>query len=156
MESMIERIRELTLSIVREEGLELFHLEFKRSRYKWFLRVYLDREGGINLNDCEIVSKRLSTKLDEEDFIPYRYILEVSSPGLDRPLLSEQDYTKYKGKHVRIKTSEAIDGQRNFKGRLANYVDGIITLEMQIKKNEVKSVLIPYHSVAKARLEIEL
>ena len=135
MESMIEKIRELALPIVQEEGLELFHLEFKRSGYKWFLRVYLDREGGINLNDCEVVSKRLSAKLDLEDFIPYSYTLEVSSPGLDRPLLSERDYKKFKGKHVRIKTLEAIDGQRNFKGRLANYYDGIITLEMEIKKN---------------------
>lgn len=156
MESMIEKIRELTLSIVQEEGLELFHLEFKRYGHRWFLRVYLDREGGINLNDCEVVSKRLSAKLDEEDFIPYRYTLEVSSPGLDRPLLSEGDYEKFKGKCVRIKTLEAIDGQRNFKGRLANYADGIVTLEMEIKKNEVKSVLIPYRAIAKAKLEIEL
>lgn len=156
MDSLIEKIRELTLPIVQEEGLELFNLEFKKSRYKWFLRIYLDKEGGINLNDCEKVSKQLSAKLDEEDVIPRSYTLEVSSPGLDRPLLSEQDYKKFKGKWIRIKTTEAIDGQRNFKGRLANYADGIVTLEMQIKKNEMKSVLIPYRTIANARLEIDL
>lgn len=156
MDSLIEKIRELTLPIVQEEGLELFNLEFKKSGYKWFLRIYLDKEGGINLNDCEKVSKQLSAKLDEEDVIPRSYTLEVSSPGLDRPLLSEQDYKKFKGKWIRIKTTEAIDGQRNFKGRLANYADGIVTLEMQIKKNEMKSVLIPYRTIANARLEIDL
>lgn len=155
-ESIIEKVKQLALMIIEEEGLELFNLEHKRFGHKWFLRIYLDKEGGVNLSDCESVGKKLSTKLDEEDFIPYSYTLEVSSPGLDRPLLSEKDYTKHKGKHVRIKTLEAIDGQKNFKGRLTDYVDGMVTLDVEIKKDEVKSMSIPYRNIVNAKLEIEL
>ncbi len=155
-ESVIEKVKQLTLTITEEEGLDLFNFEFKKSGHRWFLRIFLDKEGGVNLNDCEGVSRKLSAILDKEDLIPHSYILEVSSPGLDRPLLSEKDYAKFKGKNVRIRTSEPINGQKNFRGRLAKYEDGAVTLEIEVRKNETKSVSIPYHNIAKAKLEIDL
>ena len=155
-ESIKEKARKLALKIVEAEGLELFNIEFRKLGHRWVLRLFIDREGGVNLDDCEKVSNQLSTELDVENCIPYSYILEVSSPGLDRPLLSENDYIKYIGKLVKIKTFEPIDGQRNFKGRLKGYSAGMVSLEIDVKKDEKKECLIPYSTIANARLEIEL
>ncbi len=155
-ESIKEKARKLAAKIVKAEGLELFDIAFNKQGQRWMLRIYIDKEGGVNLDDCERVSNQLSTELDVEDFIQHSYTLEVSSPGLDRPLLSEQDYSKYSGKKVRIRTYEPIDGQRKFKGRLISCADGIVSIEVDAAKNEKKKIMIPHGSIASARLEIEL
>ncbi len=155
-ESIKEKARKLAVKIVEAEGLELFDIEFKKQGQRWMLRIYIDKESGVNLEDCERVSNQLSTELDVEDFIQYSYTLEVSSPGLDRPLLSEQHYRKYAGKKVKIRTYEPIGGQRNFKGRLIGFTDGIVSIEVDAAKNEKKKIMIPHGSIASARLEIEL
>jgi len=146
----------LASKIAESHGLQLFHIEFRKQGRRWVLRLYIDKEGGVTLDDCEKVSSQLSTELDVENFIQHSYTLEVSSPGLDRPLLSENDYLKHSGKLVKIKTHEPIDGQRNFKGKLMGYSDGMVVLEVDVRKDETRRLLIPYASIASARLEIEI
>ncbi|MEW5806754.1 MAG: ribosome maturation factor RimP [Acidobacteriota bacterium] len=156
LEEIRKKARELARKVVEAEGLELFHLELKQEGHRGILKVFIDKEEGVNINDCERVSHQLSTELDVENFIPFSYTLEVSSPGLDRPLFSEKDYARYAGKAARIRTHDAIDGQRNFKGRLKGFSDGIVTLEVDVRKGETRDVQIPLSSIASARLEIEI
>ena len=146
----------LASKIAESQGLELFHIEFKKQGYRWVLRLYIDKEGGVTLDDCEKVSNQLSTELDVENFIQQSYTLEVSSPGLDRPLLSENDFIKHAGKLVKIKTYEPINGQRNFKGKLSGYSNGMVWLEVVVRKEETRELSIPYASIASARLEIDV
>ncbi|MBI4572531.1 MAG: ribosome maturation factor RimP [candidate division NC10 bacterium] len=149
---VVERIRTVAEPILAERGLELVEVEFQREGRGWILRLYMDRAGGVTLGDCQQVSEELGDHLDVEDLIDHPYHLEVSSPGLDRPLTREADFLRYAGKAVRITTHEAVEGQRNFRGRLAGLEDGMVLLDLA----EGRRVRIPRGLIAKARLEIEL
>lgn len=122
------RTEELVLPIIQENNFELVDVEYVKEAGTWYLRVYIDKEGGITVDDCEIVNRRLSDLMDEKDFISDSYILEVSSPGLGRPLKKEKDYVRSMGKEVDIKTYKAIDKCKDFTGILKAYDADTVTL----------------------------
>jgi len=143
-------VAQMTGPIAEANGLELVEVEYKKEGGQWYLRVYLDKEGGVDLADCEKVSVQLSEKLDEEDPIPQAYILEVSSPGLERPLKKIEDYQRFKGHKVNIKTFAPVGGRKKFKGKLGEVVsDGVV---VYIDDEEF---IIPLEKIASARLVAE-
>ncbi|WP_227935845.1 ribosome maturation factor RimP [Alkalihalobacillus deserti] len=144
---------ELVTPILDELQLELVDVEFKKEGPNWFLRIYIDSESGVDLEDCGQVSEKLSEKLDELDPIPQAYFLEVSSPGAERPLKKEKDLQKAIGKNVYISTYEPIDGEKAFEGRLISFDGEILEVEVKIKTRK-KVYSIPYEKVANARLAI--
>ena len=148
----LDRIREIARGILEHSGMELIHLEMKREPGGLLLRLYIDKEGGVTLDDCVAMSRQISAQLDVEDPIDGRYTLEVSSPGLDRPLYSDRDYTRFTGRRIRLSTVVPLEGRRNFQGRLEGLADGSVTLTLE----DGHRVTIPREQVAKARLEIEI
>jgi len=149
---IVERVRALTGPILADRGMELVEVEFRREARGWILRLYVDRSGGVTLDDCRRVSEELGDHLDVEDAIEHPYSLEISSPGLDRPLTRDADFINFTGKGARITTHEAIEGQRNFRGRLAGLADGAVLLKLA----DGRQVRIPRGIITRARLEIEL
>ncbi|MBR2258360.1 MAG: ribosome maturation factor RimP [Blautia sp.] len=115
--------------IVDSFGFELVDVEFVKEAGTWYLRGYIDKPGGITVNDCEAVSRLFSDRLDEEDFIEESYILEVSSPGLDRPLKKPADFERSLGKAVEVRTFRPIDKQKEFVGTLAAFDESTVTIE---------------------------
>ena len=111
------------------KGLELVDLEFVKEGVNWYLRVYIDKDGGVNIDDCEAVSRALEVKLDEKDPIEQAYILEVSSPGIDRPLKKDADFVKYQGEIIDVKLYKAQDGSKQYQGRLLGLEDGVLSIE---------------------------
>lgn len=125
------KTEELLQRIVDEHGFELVDVEFVKEGADWFLRAYIDKEGGIMIDDCELVSRALEEKLDEKDFISDAYILEVSSPGLTRPLKKEKDFKRNLDKPVEIHTFRAIDHMKEFVGTLKAYDNETVTIEAE-------------------------
>jgi ribosome maturation factor RimP len=153
MSKVTEVVEELAQPIIQELGLELVEIEFVKEGKNWFLRVYIDKENGVDIEDCGIVSERLSEKLDELDPITQNYFLEVSSPGAERPLKKAKDFEKAIGKNVFIKTYEPIDGEKGFEGKLLEYDGQTVKVEMKIKTRK-KVIEIPFEKVASARLAV--
>lgn len=150
MKTKIVNIVEQLLSpILEREQLELVEVEYKKEGKHRFLRVYVDKEGGVDISDCERVSEQLSKRLDETDPIPDTYYLEVSSPGAERPLKQERDFERAVGKHVYVTTYASIDGQKAFEGKLLEYDSEKLVIE-----NGDTQVIVPREQVAKARLAI--
>ena len=118
-----EKVRELAEPVVSGEGLELIHVECLKMHAGWVIRLYLDKEEGVTLADCTEVSNQLGDVLDVHDLVKGRYTLEVSSPGLDRPISRDQDYLRYRGSKVDIKTAQKIEGVRNFHGILVDIIE---------------------------------
>ncbi|MFJ8243940.1 ribosome maturation factor RimP [Peribacillus asahii] len=147
-----EVVEELVTPILEDLQLELVEVEYVKEG-SWFLRVYIDKETGVDIEDCGTVSEKLSEKLDEVDPIPQNYFLEVSSPGAERPLKKDKDFQKAIGKNVYIKTYEPILNEKEFEGTLMAFDGQEVTLEVKIKTRK-KTVVIPYDKVAKARLAI--
>ena len=116
-------------SIIAEKGLELVDLEFVKEGVNWYLRVYIDKDGGVNIDDCEAVSRALEVKLDEKDPIEQAYILEVSSPGIDRPLKKDADFVKYQGEIIDVKLYKAQDGSKQYQGKLLGLENGVLSIE---------------------------
>ena len=108
---------------------KLADLEFVKEGANWYLRVYIDKEGGVTIDDCEAVSRALEAKLDEADPIEQAYILEVSSPGIDRPLKKDEDFVKYQGEMIDVKLYKAQEGRKQFQGKLLGLADGVVSLE---------------------------
>jgi len=121
-------ISEIAAPVVSRHLFELVDVEFVKEGVNWYLRVYIDKPGGITIEDCQIVSEELSKKIDALDPIKQSYFLEVSSPGLERPLKTEKDFKRNKGETVMVKLYEAIDGKKEFKGKLEGLADEIITI----------------------------
>ena len=115
--------------IVESNGFELVDVEYVKEAGTWYLRGYIDKPGGITVNDCETVSRAFSDKLDEDDFIEDSYIMELSSPGLDRPLKKEKDFARSIGKLVEIRTYRPIEKQKEFCGELAAYDNNRVTID---------------------------
>ena len=126
----------LILPIITKNNYELVDVEFVKEGSNWYLRAYVDKEGGFTVNDCEKVSREFSDLLDEEDFIEESYILEVSSPGLGRPLKKDKDFERSLGEEVEVKLYKAIEEQKEFSGTLDAYDEMTVTLgfENDIKK----------------------
>ena len=125
------KTEELVMPIIEENNFELVDVEYVKEAGNFYLRVYVDKEGGITINDCELVSRALSDLLDEYDFIPDAYILEVSSPGLGRPLKKEKDFARSIGKEVEIKLYQQINKQKEYRGFLVSYDKESIVLELE-------------------------
>ncbi len=149
---VLDRVRKTAREIVEFADMELVHLEMKRGPGGPLLRVCIDKEGGVTLDDCARISRQLSVQLDVEDPIEERYTLEVSSPGLDRPLFTDRDFARFTGRQIRLSTHVPLEGQRNFQGRLDGIVEGSVRMTLE----NGRQVAIPRDHVAKARLEIEL
>ncbi|MCM3587187.1 ribosome maturation factor RimP [Mesobacillus maritimus] len=153
MSKVTEVVEELLTPILTNLDLELVDIEYVKEGKNWFLRIYIDKENGVDIEECGVVSERLSEKLDELDPIPHNYFLEVSSPGAERPLKKTQDYQKSIGKNVFIKTYEPIDGEKTFEGTLAAFDGDVVTIEVKIKTRK-KEVTIPFDKIASARLAV--
>ncbi|MBY0758610.1 ribosome maturation factor RimP [Sellimonas caecigallum] len=126
-----QRTEELLIPILETHGFELVDVEYVKEGSTWYLRAYIDKPGGIAINDCEVVSRSLSDVLDEKDFIEDSYILEVSSPGLGRPLKKERDFERSLGKEVDIRTYRMIDRQKDFTGTLESYDKDSVTIRCE-------------------------
>ena len=140
----------LAAHVLADQNMELIDLEYRREGRGWVLRLFIDKEGGITLDDCARASQEIGTVLDVEDFIGTPYSLEVSSPGLNRPLKNEKDFIKYRDCLIKVRTFDPIDNRRNFKGKLREISDGRIEMEI-----DGGVVTIPLVNVAKANLEVE-
>ena len=125
---IVAKTEELVTPIIEENHFELVDVEYVREGANWYLRVYADKEGGINIDDCVLISRALEEKLDAEDFISDAYILEVSSPGLGRLLKKEKDFKRSLGEEVEIRTYRAIDRQKEFVGFLKSYDENTVTI----------------------------
>jgi len=150
--SVEERVREITERVVAEQGLELVHAEVGASGRAAVVRVFIDKPGGVTHEDCAAVSLHLGTVLDVEDFIHSAYTLEVSSPGLERGLYKRADYERFTGQMAKMKSREAVNGQRNFRGRILG-VEGDDVLFDDKTSGEVR---VPLASIVKANLEIDV
>ncbi|PLR84249.1 ribosome maturation factor RimP [Bacillus canaveralius] len=153
MSKVTDVVEELVTPILDDNGLELVDIEYVKEGKDWFLRVFIDKDSGIDIEECGMVSEKLSEKLDELDPVPHNYFLEVSSPGAERPLKKERDYQRAVGKNVFIKTYEPIDGEKSFEGELKDFNGQSIMVEIKIKTRK-KLIEIPFDKVAAARLAV--
>jgi ribosome maturation factor RimP len=153
MSKVTEVVEEIASPILNELGIELVDIEYVKEGKDWFLRLYIDKDNGVDLEDCGLASEKVSEKLDEVDPIPHNYFLEVSSPGAERPLKKEKDFQKAIGKHVHVKTYEPIDGEKSFEGKLVEYDGELVKVELKIKTRS-KVIEIPIEKVANARLAV--
>ena len=147
---IVDRVRAIADPVFSEWGMELVDLEYRRESRGWVLRLYLDREGGVTLDDCTKVSQELGRILDVEDFIQTSYTLEVSSPGLSRRLRTEKDFMKYRGRLIKVKTSDSIENRRHFKGKLLGISENKLEIE-----SDGGIFQIPLSNVARANLEMD-
>ena len=130
-ETYEQKTEELLLPLIRRHEFELVDVEYVKEGGSWYLRAYIDKPGGITVDDCELISRALSDLLDEKDFIEDSYILEVSSPGLGRPLRKDKDFARSIGEEVEVKTFKAINHQKEFTGILREYDKDKIIIEME-------------------------
>lgn len=124
-----ERTQKLLVPILQQHGFELVDVEFVKEGSSFYLRSYIDKPGGINVDDCETVSRALEAKLDEEDFISEAYILEVSSPGLGRPLKKEKDFIRNEGKEIELRLYQSFEHEKEFRGILKSWTKDNVSIE---------------------------
>jgi ribosome maturation factor RimP len=153
---VVSRVTELAEPLAASLGLELAEVEYKQEGGRMVLRLFIDRDGGVSIDDCAAVSRELTEILDVEDFIRSRYNLEVSSPGLNRPLKKPSDYERFTGRLVKIRTFELLaddagNNRKTFIGELLGLEGGIVRLKL----TEGQTASIPLEKVAKANLEFE-
>jgi len=130
-QKIVKQVEEMVLPIVQERNYECVDIEFVKEGPNWYLRIFIDKEGGITIDDCEWVSRSLEKELDRVDPISQPYILEVSSPGLDRPLKKDEDFKRYQGEIVDIKLYKAVNKQKEFQGKLIGLEDNKIIIETE-------------------------
>ena len=130
-ENYEQRTEKFLLPLMEEHGFELVDVEFVKEAGVWYLRAYIDKEGGIAVDDCEVISRKVSDWLDKEDFIDESYILEVSSPGLGRPLKKEKDFARSIGKDVEVRLYKALNKSKDYTGALEAYDKESVTLKME-------------------------
>ena len=145
MKKVTEIVRELALPVVEENGCTLWDVEYVREAGQWYLRLYIDKEGGVNILDCEAISRRMSDLLDEADPIDSSYIFEVASAGAERPLKRPGDFEQFMGSPVTLKTYKPRDGRKEFAGDLAGYDNGAVELRvgeqtLRFEKDEIALV----------------
>jgi ribosome maturation factor RimP len=155
MTALPEQVESHIHRIVESEGLELVHIEYGRHGRTFLLRIDIDKEGGVTIDDCSLISQQVSTSLDVEDPIPGEFELQVSSPGLDRKFYKPSDYEKFIGRLVRVKTSRAIRGLHVVIGRLKAF-DGekVVVTDPVMKKDP--DYEIPFTDIKETRLEVEI
>lgn len=145
-----EIVSEMLEPFLRENGYELFNIEYIKEGKDWFLRIFIDSESGIGIDDCEKVSVYISARLDEADPIDKNYYLEVSSPGIDRPLIKDSDYEKYRGREIDIWLYKAMDGKKMLTGTLEKMENNNIV----IKDQNGKIIEIPREKTSKVKLAV--
>jgi ribosome maturation factor RimP len=155
MSNLPARIEEEIEKIVSSEGLELVHIDYRKQGRGYLLRIDIDKEGGVTLEHCSLVSQQVSTYLDVDDVVPVEYELQVSSPGLDRKFYKDSDYNKFLGRLVRVKTSSAIRGLHVIVGRLKEFDGQKITVtDAQVRRDP--DYEIPLAVIKETRLEVEI
>ena len=128
MSKITDKVTQLALPVVEEEGCTLWDVEYVREAGSWYLRIYIDKQGGVDIADCERISRRLDPVLDEADPIPDSYVFEVGSAGAERELRRPRDFEQFMGEEVELRTYQSVDGSKSFVGSLAGYDDGAVTL----------------------------
>ena len=150
-----KRILEICSGLAEEvaahQGVEVVDVEYVKERGEYFLRIFIDKPGGVTLDDCQAFSEEIGGLLDEVDPIPQSYSLEISSPGVERPLKKEGDFERFAGRLAAVKTYSPLDGRRNFKGVLRGLQDGSVVIEV-----DGRQVAIPREAIAKAHLVMEV
>ena len=146
----MDRVKAVADSILTSEDMELVEVEYRREPVGWVLRLTIDKKGGVTLDDCTRISQEMGRSLDIEDLISNPYHLEISSPGLDRPLKNERDFIRFSERRIRVKTIDPIGKQKSFKGKLRKCVEGRIEME-----TDGGIVEIPLSNIARANLEVE-
>ena len=156
MSRVVDEVRVGVQPIVEEQNLELVDMEFLKEGKNWFLRIYIDKPGGIDIEECALISEKVSEALDaiDPDPIPQAYFLEVSSPGAERPLKTEADMQNAIGKYVHLSFYQAIDGEKFYEGTLKEVNDDSVVLTIRIK-TRTKDIEIERKQIANARLAIQ-
>jgi ribosome maturation factor RimP len=149
-EEIADRVRAMVDPMLSDEEIELVDIEYRRESRGWVLRLYLDKEGGVTLDDCTRISQEIGRSLDVEDLIQTPYTLEISSPGLTRRLKTEKDFMKHQGNLIKVRTISPIDHRRQFKGKLLGVSENRIEME-----TDGGVFQIPLSNVGKANLEFE-
>ncbi|MBW1667565.1 MAG: ribosome maturation factor RimP [Deltaproteobacteria bacterium] len=144
------KVTNLVENILEELGYELVDVEYLTSHGRWVLRLYIDKEGGVTVDDCATVSAEIGDLIDVKDIIPHHYVLEVSSPGLNRPLRKSKDFVGVLGKKIKVKMVSPVEGRRNFVGHLRSFENGILRVE-----TENRVVALRLDDVEKANLIYE-
>lgn len=148
--SIAESIIEIIEPVVQDESLDLVDVEYKKSGKTWILRVFIDKDQGVTVDDCQTISRQIEDMIEIEDLIANPFMLEISSPGLDRPLKREKDFVKYRGKRVEVKTFSPIESQKHFKGVIGDCKEKVLHLN----RND-GLVKISMDQIAQAKLIIE-
>ncbi len=157
MKEVVDEVRAIATRVAGSYGLDIFDVQFRRESGGMVLRIQIDRPGtarledAVSVEDCAAVSRDLSAVLDVEDVVPTAYILEVSSPGLDRPLKGRDDYTRFTGRRAKVVMREAVDGQMFFKGRLGGMDAGHVLIDA----DDGRRHRVPLGAITRANLEVE-
>ena len=157
MKQVVDEVRALAARVAGSYGLDIFDVQYRREAGGMIVRVQIDRPGAaraedaVSIEDCAAVSRDLSAMLDVEDVIPTAYTLEVSSPGLDRPLRDSGDYTRFTGRLAKVVMREAVDGQMFFKGRLGGVEAGHVLIDA----DDGRCHRVPLAAITRAKLEVE-
>ena len=151
LDHLLQEVRQVVEPILQSQGRELVDLEYQRESQGWVLRIYIDQEGGVTVEDCAEVNREVGTTLEVRNLIANPYVLEVSSPGLTRSLKKAEDFIKYQTRLVKVKTFKPIEGRRNFKGTLLGLEGERVRLMVEGRIYEI-----PLEGITKANLEIEL
>jgi ribosome maturation factor RimP len=149
-QSIVKQVESLVEPILEQMGYELVDVEYVSSYGRWVLRLFVDKEGGVTIGDCAHISEELGDLIDVKEFIRHDYNLEVSSPGLDRPLRKEKDLSRALGKKIKVRMAVPLEGRRNFTGILLRYGEGILSLDV-----DGQEVSLSWPGVAKANLIYE-
>jgi ribosome maturation factor RimP len=149
-QGFIADVENLAEQLLRFEGMNLVDVEYRREPTGWVLRVFVDKQGGVTVDDCAIIGSQLGDILDAKMDRDEPYNLEVSSPGLDRPLTKPKHFIYFEGRQAVIKTNRPVEGKRRFEGVLAGFSEGVVKLLV-----DKEAVSIPYEAIAKAHLSIE-
>ena len=150
MTFITKQVSDLIEPIINEMRFELIDVEYLSDRGRWVLRIYIDKEGGVTLDDCALVSGELGDLIDIKNIIEHEYVLEVSSPGLNRPLKKEADFIRVIGKKIKVKTKIPVNGRRNFAGRLNDFKEQKLFIE-----SEGGLVTVSWPDIEKANLVYE-
>ena len=150
--SIGERVEQIAVSVTSKAGIEFVHCEIAGSKRNPIVRLIIDKPGGVTLEDCAQVSRDVESVLDKDDFIPTAYVLEVSSPGIERELFKLADFEKFTGHEARVKVRQPIGGQRNFAGK----IETVIGNDIEFEDRTSGRVRIPFDSIARANLLVDL
>ncbi len=149
-----EKVVSLVQPVLESQGIELVDVDCVKGQSRWTVRIYIDKEGGITLDDCAMVSGEVGDLLDVHEIPPGPYNLEVSSPGLDRPLVKDRDFMKYQGHTVKVRVAEKVEGRKHFTGKLVEFVDNGVEKNLLVDV-EGQLYSIPLSMVLEANLQYE-